>query len=386
MKFHGRHPLPPPKKNTTKNKNQVLPSILGKIWHINLDSFPFVTKAVSSGREAGMVIMKMGARYGGLNPVIAADLGKRIGIPKMLYGCEHWHLDQHAVSELEKVQNITVRIMQGFLPGTSGSASRGLLGLLSTEDEIDKRKLHFLGRLMLMSYGLPCRRIFLVRLIRWKWNRTSNLTGFLPQIVRILLKYDLMDTLTEYILQDRFPSKNIWKKLVNEHVYEHYNKHWRDKIIKHGQLPMFAEIHSINEVSIWWLIGNSYPDHLEQINDVLRLLCGSFEIRGKRVNKPEMCRNHCDICSNDYVNPVEHALLHCTGSSQQREELWEWINDIMPIEIAVYLANLIDKDFLSVILGKRLETLCANMNTWTQLLLEFADFVSICFRNTIFSI
>ena len=43
-------------------------------------------------------------------------------------GCELWHLDRHVVSELEKVQNITVRIMQGFLPGTTGSASRGLLG------------------------------------------------------------------------------------------------------------------------------------------------------------------------------------------------------------------------------------------------------------------
>ena len=124
------------------------------------------------------------ALFAELNPVIAADLWKRIGIPKILYGCELWHLNRHAVSELEKVQNITVRIMQGFLPGTSGSASRGLLGLLSVEAETDKRK-------------LPCRKIFLVRLIRWKWNRTSNLTGFLPEIVRILLKYDLMDTLTE---------------------------------------------------------------------------------------------------------------------------------------------------------------------------------------------
>ena len=57
-----------------------------------------------------------------------------------------------------------------------------------------------------------------MRLIRWKWKRTSNLTGFLPEIVRILLKYDLMDTSTEYILQDRFPSKNSWKKVVNEHL------------------------------------------------------------------------------------------------------------------------------------------------------------------------
>ena len=118
----------------------------------------------------------MDARYGGLNPVIAADLWKRIGIPKMLYGCELWHLNRHAVSELEKVQNITVHIMQGFLPGTSASASRGLLGLLSIEAEIDKRKLYFLGRLMLMSYGIPCRKIFLVTLIRWKYNGTVQAT------------------------------------------------------------------------------------------------------------------------------------------------------------------------------------------------------------------
>ena len=47
--------------------------------------------------------------------------------------------------EVEKVQNITVRITQGLLPGTSCSAARGLLGLLSMEVEIEKRKLHFLG-------------------------------------------------------------------------------------------------------------------------------------------------------------------------------------------------------------------------------------------------
>ena len=106
-----------------------------------------------------------------------------------------------------------------------------------------------------------------------------------------------MDTSTEYILQDQFPSKNSWKKVVNEHMHEHYNTLWRDKIITHGQLAMFAEIHPVNEVSIWWLIGNSHPDHLEQIDDVLRLLCGSFKIKEKRVNKPNTYRNHCDICS-----------------------------------------------------------------------------------------
>ena len=35
------------------------------------------------------------------------------------------------------------------------------------------------------------------------------------------------------------------------------------------------------------------------------------------------------------------------------------------IKIAVHFANLTDKKFLLVTLGKRLETLCANTNIWT---------------------
>ena len=270
---------------------------LGKIWHINKDSSAFVSKAITRGRESGMVLMKMGARYGGLNPIISVELWKRIGIPKMLYGCELWQLNRHDIVELEKVQNITVRIMQGLLPGISGSAARGLLDLLSIEAEVDKRKLYFLGRLISMNHGVPCRRIFLMRLIRWKWNRTNTLKGFIPDIVRILLKYDLMDFLTAYTLSDQFPSKSAWKKTVKKHIYEYYNNIWQEKISTHGQLKIYAEIHPVNAISPWWLLARTNPDYMKQINDVLRLLCGSFKIKGKRVNKPETYRDYCDVCS-----------------------------------------------------------------------------------------
>jgi hypothetical protein len=132
----------------------------------------------------------------------------------MLYGSELWQLNCKDIVELEKVQNTTVRIIQGLLPGISGSAARGLLGSPPIEAEVDKRKLYLLGRLILMSHGVPCRKIFLMTLIRWKWNHTNTLKGFIPNIVRILLKYDLMDFLTGYILSDQFPSKSAWKKIV----------------------------------------------------------------------------------------------------------------------------------------------------------------------------
>ena len=80
-------------------------------------------------------------------------------------------------------------------------------------------------------------------------NPANKLKGFIPDIARILHKYDLIDILTEYILWDQFPSNHLWKKIVKEHVYEHHNVHWQDKINSYEQLTMFAEIHPDNEVT-----------------------------------------------------------------------------------------------------------------------------------------
>ena len=89
------------------------------------------------------------------------------------------------------------------------------------------------------------------------------------------------------------------------------------------------------------------------------------------MKKPEIYRDYCDICSSIYLNHVMHALLYCNGTSQPRDELWEWINNMMPIQMAVHLASLTDMECFLVPLGKRSEVLCANMDIWTQLLLKF---------------
>lgn len=56
---------------------------------------------------------------------------ERNGIANMLHVCELWQLNQQDIVEIEKVQKIMVRIIQGLLPGTSGFTARGLLGVFS---------------------------------------------------------------------------------------------------------------------------------------------------------------------------------------------------------------------------------------------------------------
>ncbi|CAB4026160.1 Hypothetical predicted protein, partial [Paramuricea clavata] len=315
-------------------------SNLGKLWLANRDSKEIVSKATCAGREVCFMLMAVGTRYGGLNPMVSSNLWRKIGILKFLYGSELWQLKMNNYIELEKVQNIMVRIMQGLLPGTSGSAARGLLGLLSVEAEIDKRKLYFLGRLINMGAGAPCRRVFFIRLLRWKWNCGKKLTGFVPDIVEILAKYDLLQVLITYILTNDFPIKTLWKKTVNKHVREQYDRVWRQKISKNNQLYLYSKVHTKNEVSHWWIIARKNPSFMKEINNVIRLICGSYKVRGKRVDHPNTYIDYCDSCNRNYLNPVNHALLYCLGSQNERELLWDWVNDNLPLEVAVYLALL----------------------------------------------
>jgi hypothetical protein len=93
----------------------------------------------------------------------------------MLYGSELRQLDRGKCLMLEKCQNIFVRVTEGLLPGTSGSAVRGLLGLWTIEGEIQKKKLSFFRRLINSSHDLAQRKLLMVTIIRWKYRKKFQL-------------------------------------------------------------------------------------------------------------------------------------------------------------------------------------------------------------------
>ena len=105
-------------------------------------------ETAKSGQIAGISLANVGCTFNGINPLVAIKLWNRMALPKMLHGAELWTLNRMKLSKLEEVQNTFLRVFLGLLGGTSSSAARGLVGLWSTEGEIDKRKLLFFRRLI----------------------------------------------------------------------------------------------------------------------------------------------------------------------------------------------------------------------------------------------
>ena len=165
---------------------------LGKVWCVEKSNkcSHIVDNSIAKVWRSCGTIMKAGGRELGLNPLVSLKLWKVIALPSMLYGCELWRLSGKEIKRLEKTHNMMVRIMQGLMPGSSGYACRGMLGMWDILSEIDKRKLFFL-RMLINSSGTPVYKVmFHRRLIRWKWDFKSATTGFIPDIIHILRKYD----------------------------------------------------------------------------------------------------------------------------------------------------------------------------------------------------
>ncbi len=326
---------------------------LGKVWCVektNQCSHVVDNSIAKVWRSCG-TIMKAGGRQLGLNPLVSLKLWKIIALPSMLYGCELWRLSVKEINRLEKAQNMMVRIMQGLLPGSSGSACRGMLGVWNIRSEIDKRKLFFLG-MLINSSGTPVYKVmFYRRLIRWKWDFKSATTGFVPDIIDILQKYDLLRFINDFIDNAEFPRKNQWKKIVIESVQMVYEQIWREKVCSHLQLGIYATVHQRCEVSEWWLLGKRFPRYLEYITDVVRIICGSFTIAGKRVADPQVYNGNCLRCGIIYRNPIKHALLYCREMEIERTILWDWFLDKLPINVSSTLHLMDDEQFLNTLFG-----------------------------------
>ena len=62
--------------------------------------------------------------------------------------------------------------------------------------------------------------------------------GFIPDIYRLLKKYDLQQYMDGYLSDGAFPSKP-WKRIICESVAKHQWLVWRDRLSERSELDLF---------------------------------------------------------------------------------------------------------------------------------------------------
>ena len=292
---------------------------LGKVWHSDINCKLSVQNFVQKGFEAISRMARLDCRSSALNPKNFAQLWKSIALPHMLYGCELWYLNKQHIRELEKVQNVFSKTVQSLLPGTSSSAARGLLGLNSIETEINKKKLYLLGRMINSDSRLVHKKLLVRRLVKWKWSK-KKMTGFNPDVIKVLREYDLLGFIVDYLKNESFPSKNRWKTIAKRATHEKDQQDWISRIHQKTGLQLYFASLPVLEVSKWYQVWNYSSMHSRQIIDVVRLICVSLTIKNNRLGNDGTLTRICPACDCSFTNPVHHALLFCKETERARED------------------------------------------------------------------
>ena len=141
-------------------------------------------------------------------------------IPRALYGCEFWHdISNSDLLLLERSHRICVKSIQNIDRCTRSCVALSLLGSLSLEKDIQKRKLILFGQLCRLDLFYTFKRIFIYRLIsQFYFNDLTH--GFVLDSLNILSKFNLMHMVRDFISLGQFPGKCSWKTITNGKLTE----------------------------------------------------------------------------------------------------------------------------------------------------------------------
>ncbi len=100
---------------------------------------------------------------------------------------------------------------------------------------IDCKKLIFLGRLCRLKQFVLAKDIFLQTVYQFVYATESDCDlsggGFIPDIVDIIVKYDLWEYFAHNIRDGYFPSKAMWRNIVNKSINLHEERCYKDCLL-----------------------------------------------------------------------------------------------------------------------------------------------------------
>ena len=107
--------------------------------------------------------------------------------------------NNNEMAMLESAHRFCLKNMQGFHKRTRTDTVYAMLGFPKIETLINERKILFLRRLCSIPARSSSKQLFTYRLHSYFTMHTSVNSGFIPDVISILDKYELLDYLKTFL-------------------------------------------------------------------------------------------------------------------------------------------------------------------------------------------
>ena len=285
---------------------------LGIVCNKNMRMKDNVSESAVKIRKTFFGLISSGFYEFELHPSTLKRIYDSVVLPKALYGCELWcSLCQSDLIILERSHRLCIKTIQGIGKYTRTCVALGLIGAVSVECEIEKRKGILFGQLCRLDTRFAVKRLFLYRLTS-KYIHNDRDRGLIADMFQILSKYDIEYVVADFVRTGVFPSKYTWKRLLSSKIMDNANRCLVAEAEQEG-LQLFLCFHRQAKYSMFWDISKKQPRLLDACRSVIRLIAKYLSRVSEAV---------CSACGIMTENFVKHCLLWCRSNSSHRHKMW----------------------------------------------------------------
>ena len=184
----------------------------------------------------------VGVNPRGMSALTNVMIWKRIILTTALYACETWgKLSYREIELLEVTQRYFVRFVLSLDKRSPTDSCISNVGLWTMEIHVDKMKLLFLGRLCRAKPTTIHKQMFNFRLGQILTGEFNDLS-LTYDLLQTCGKYELNPFIENFVADNFFPDKCLWRKVVKQTIEIHEENKWKLAVGRRPELARYAKI------------------------------------------------------------------------------------------------------------------------------------------------
>ncbi len=284
-----------------------------------------------------------GLFFGGIDPLSACQIWKRVLLPCGMFACDVWcKLSAKEYEMLEVVQNYFCKKIQGLSKRASSVIARDSLDLMPIQSYIEQRVLLLFGRVCNTDIDFVFKRILHYRLAQF--HNDSNAERFhkckrspIYHMLHLATKYDLNNDIDLLFQTSVFVNKRKWTSRVKDKISKSDAINIDSTFQSRETLSRYALIRAPNIHRLWRMVFER-PDLFYDIAFL-------FYVSTLRMQSKEC------ICGIFAYDIVKHVFIHCKYTESQRDSMFDSIIDILDVNTFCSLWEKDDDVFIAFLLG-----------------------------------
>jgi len=186
-----------------------------------------------------------------------------------------------------------------------------MLGLNTLTSVIEIRKLMFLHKILSLPPTSTAKELFTRKYCMFTIDRSSVTLGYIPDICKIIAKYNLQFMLNDFISgQQTLPTKARWKNIVSCAIKTREAELWDNRVTSDPDFVLYKVLQpNIVPAVVYRVCQESY--FRKTMYTVANLWSRSVKLD-----------NHtCDFCDKTYQDNIVHIVCECAMTDILRVEL-----------------------------------------------------------------